>query len=188
MKYKRKHSKIPVFIWLLANILYFQIVYIAALWLFFSLILLFKHNSIKDLWISLAEFITADNCYIILIILPIFIGYSISLLRSAITEIIVDYNSCTISYIYHTAKTFFICKKVETIPFEDICYYIDRCRYPKFNKIIFPFAPTETIIFYRKNNSPIQFGNTIGWTDSQFREIIKELEKIAQPCKSKKSY
>lgn len=188
MTFKRKHNSIPASLWFFLSVLYFEVLFVVSLWAILNMISLLKYGAMKISIVEMPSFIAVGHFYILWIALPIFLGYSISLLKSAITEVSFREEENELILTYYSAASLFLRKKVTSISFDELDYFVDRSAHPTFNKIILPLLPTEVIIFYRDDYYLLQFGCTLGWTKQQFVEIKSRLCNIKQPCPRKKSF
>lgn len=190
MTYTRKHNVIPVFFWFILSVLYLELLFICIILVLLIIISLIKNGIINlqmDNFTDFINFISDEHFFILWVALPIFFGYSISLLRSAVTEISIDKEFKELTFVYHSAFSMFLKKKRMTISFDKLDYYVERSKWSSFNNILMPLFPTKAIVFYLNNHYILRFGCTMGWTNRQFREIESALNKIMPPCATGKS-
>ncbi len=188
MTYVRKNNTVPTFLWFILSVLYFEVLFIGAIITFIFIVNMTKTGGQTPNIKTLLSFISAEYSYFLWIASPIFIGYSISLLKSAVTEITINNKTKEITLVYHSARFLFLKRKEETIKYDELDYYVDIVRNEIFNRVLLPLLPTRIIVFYRNGRYLLQFGCTMGWTTEQFQEIIKELKPIASPCTTPKSF
>lgn len=187
MKYNRKY-KIPVIIWFCLSVMYLDTLFVVSIWVLLNIISIIKSKifeiPIEKIW----EYVSDGNYYILWVALPIFIGYSLSLLKSAVTNIEIKNETKEIIFTYQSVISLFLKEKSITIPFDNLDYYIDRGNHSLINKVLLPFIPTVVTVFYKENRYLLQFGCTIGWTHRQYNKIIENLIEIKLPNKSKKEW
>ena len=117
-----------------------------------------------------------------------FTGWSISLTKSGVTQIVIDNELGKISFMYQSSKYLFFKQRILEIPFCELDYFVDRSKHPKLNRAFNPFLPVDMIVFYKNNHYLLQFGDSQGWSRAQFNEIESQLRKIKPPCPHKKGY
>lgn len=185
MKYIRKHNAIHPFIWLLLCILNYEVLFVAIMWMLTTLLDLIKFGCLRH---PLTLFLCDGNCLVLWIALPLFVGNSISLMRSAVTEITIKEDARELVFVYHTAVSLFFQRKEMVVRFDDLDYYVDRIKCRKAKSLFLPFRPMDGIIIYRNDAFLLQFGCGMGWTWSQFNELESEFNKIRPPVTKPKTF
>lgn len=188
MSFKRKYNSIPPFLWFVICVLNYDTLFIGIMWGLSSFLNIIKNGSIRYPQDSFYHFISDGHYVVLWIALPIIIAISISLLRSAVTEITIRNEVKKITIAYHPAICLFLHQKEMSISFDKLDYYVDYIKWGKIHKILLPFRPTKCIVFYKDNRFLLQFGCTMGWTDSQFEEIVSRLNQITPPSAAPKTY
>lgn len=190
MKYTRKYNAIHPFIWLFLCILNYEVLFVAIMWLLTTLWELVKFGcprhplTLYSVW----NFLCDGNCLVLWIALPLFVGISISLMRSAVTEITIKEDAKELVFVYHTAVSLFVQRKEMVVRFDDLDYYVDRIKWRKTKSLFFPFRPMDGIVIYRNDAFLLQFGCGMGWSWTQFKELEAELSKIRPPITKPKTF